>query len=146
MEVARAEGWSTEANSPVAGALEWRWVGTPWRPEAAGGPSQYRAWVRPRVPLPEDRALNAAALAFLSDYHSHWSVARKLNAHFEPVGYASLDQVLWVHREVPWNDWWFLTTESDVGHRGRAFTRRQLHARDGRLVASMAQEALIPAV
>jgi acyl-CoA thioesterase-2 len=72
--------------------------------------------------------------------HSHLSVALRLGAHFEPTGYTSLDQVLWVHREDPWTDWRLLTTVSDVAHGGRAWTRRMLHARDGTLLASMAQE------
>jgi acyl-CoA thioesterase-2 len=143
-EWARVEGWSLDGPGPVGGSLEWRWIGTPWRPEAEDAPSRYRAWVRARFPLPPDRCLNAAALAFLSDYHSHFSVARKLGGPFAPIGFTSLDQLLWVHREVLWDDWWLLTTESDVAHAGRAFTRRMLHARDGRLVASMAQEQLIP--
>lgn len=142
-DVARAEGWSLNGPGPLGGPFEWRWIGTPWRP-TAGEPSRYRAWVRPRFALPNDRALHAAALAFLSDYHSHFSVARKLGAHFEPMGFTSLDQVLWIHRDLFWDDWWLLTTESDIAHAGRAFTRRILHTRDGRLVASMAQEQLIP--
>jgi acyl-CoA thioesterase-2 len=138
-EVARAEGWGTGDPSP----LEWRWIGTPWRPDP-GEPSGYRAWVRPRSALPSDRGLQAAALAFLADYHSHWSVARRLGAHFEPHAYTSLDQSLWVHRDVAWDDWRLLVTESDVSHAGRALTRRALYTRDGRLVASMAQEQLVP--
>lgn len=143
-DVARAEGWSLEGPGPIGGPLEWRWIGIPWQLEATTMPSRYRAWVRPRFPLAQDRALNAAALAFLSDYHSHFSVARKLRGPFEPYGYTSLDQVLWLHRDRSWDDWWLLSTESDVAHAGRAFTRRLLHSRDGQLIASMAQEQLIP--
>ncbi len=58
--------------------------------------------------------------------------------------YTSLDQVVWLHRNLWWDDWWLLTSESDIGHAGRALTRRLLYTRDGRLVASMAQEQLIP--
>jgi acyl-CoA thioesterase-2 len=143
-EIARAEGWTLEGPGPVGGPLEWRWIGIPWRLETADPTSRYQGWVRPRFPLPRTRAFNAAALAFLSDYHSHFPVARKLRLHFEPLGYTSLDQVLWAHRDRVWDDWWLLTTESDVAHAGRAFTRRVLHARDGQLIASMAQEQLIP--
>lgn len=143
-EVAREEGWSKEGPGPIGGPLEWRWIGVPWRLEAPEEPSRYRGWVRPRLPLARDRALNAAAVAYLSDYHSHLPVARKLRGQFEPFGYTSLDQILWIHRELHWDDWWLLTSESDIGHAGRAFTRRLLHTRDGRLVASMAQEQLVP--
>jgi acyl-CoA thioesterase-2 len=143
-EVARAEGWDLSPENTIGSAVTWRWMGTPWRPGVAGGPSRYDAWVRPRIALPSDAALSAAAIAFLSDYHSHWSVARKLNGDFEPWEYTSLDQVLWLHCSVPWDDWWLLRTESDVARAGRGFTRRQLYTRQGTLVASMAQEALIP--
>jgi acyl-CoA thioesterase-2 len=139
-EVARAEGW--EFWRP--GALELRWLGTPWRPEGADEPSRYVAWVRSRWPLPAEPGLHAAAVAFLSDHHSHWPVARKLGGNFEPWGYTSLDTVVWLHRDLPWDDWRLLVSESDVSHGGRALVRRRLHTRDGRLVASMAQEALIP--
>jgi acyl-CoA thioesterase-2 len=139
-EVARTEGWSEW----VGGPFEWRWLGTPWRP-GPGETSRYAAWVRPRLGLGDDPALHAAAVAYLSDFHSHWPVARKLGAHFEPFGFTSLDQVVWLHRPSPWRDWRLLVSACDVAHAGRALTRRWLHARDGALVASMAQEALIPA-
>jgi acyl-CoA thioesterase-2 len=139
-EVARDEGW--EFWRP--GALELRWVGTPWRPESADEPSRYLAWVRSRWPLPPEPGLHAAAVAFLSDHHSHWPVARKLGGSFEPWGYTSLDTAVWLHRELPWDDWRLLVSESDVSYGGRALVRRRLHTRDGLLVASMAQEALIP--
>jgi acyl-CoA thioesterase-2 len=141
--IARAEGWNVDEPGPIGGSLEWRWIGIPWQLQP-GAASRYLGWVRPRAPLPKDRCINAAALAFLSDYHSHFSVARKLGGPFEPFGYTSLDQIVWVHRERLWDDWWLLRTESDVAHAGRSFTRRALHARDGQLVASMAQEQLLP--
>jgi acyl-CoA thioesterase-2 len=72
------------------------------------------------------------------------SVARWLGGSTEGQLYTSLDQSLWLHRDLPWNDWWHLTTEGVVAHGGRALTRRSLHSRDGRLVATMAQEQLIP--
>src|SRR5262245_9283445 len=59
----------------VGGPFEQRWIGgPPWR---ASDVSLYRAWVRPRVPLPAEPAFHAAALAFLADVHSHLPVARR---------------------------------------------------------------------
>src|SRR5262245_62059888 len=125
----------------LGGPIEMRFVGgSPWR---ASDASLYRAWVRPRKPLPVEPAFHAAAIAFLADLHSHVPVARRLGYHFEPFGYTSLDQVVWVHRTEPWTDWLLLTSVSDVGHGGRAFSRRTLHRRDGRLIASMAQEQFV---
>jgi acyl-CoA thioesterase-2 len=144
-KIAHEEGWRRGEPGPLFGPLEWRWVdGTPWSKTMAGSPSRYYAWVRPRFPLPNDAAWNAAALAFLSDYHSHFPVARRLGGPFEPWGYTSLDQSLWVHRDIVWDTWLLLATESEVAHAGRALTRRQLFTADGRLVASMMQEQLMP--
>lgn len=141
--LATAEGLDPDEPGPIGGSLEWRWLGTPWRP-APGATANYGGWVRPRVPLPDDGSVHAAALAFLSDYHSHFAVARKRGGPFEPFGYTSLDQVLWIHRDRRWDDWWFLSTECDVASGGRSFTRRALYERDGALIASMAQEQLMP--
>jgi len=127
---------------PLAGSFAWRYVdGNPARSAAT---SRYLGWARPRAPLPKERALHAAALAFLSDMQSHMPAARRLGGPFEPFGYTSLDQVLWVHQEEPWDDWRLVTSVCDVAQGGRTFTRRTVHARDGRLLASMAQEQLLP--
>jgi acyl-CoA thioesterase II len=141
--IAAAEGLRLDEPGPIGGPLEWRWVGIPWRRED-DVMARYLGWVRPRVALPDDRGIAVAALAFLSDYHSHFAVARKRGGPFEPFGYTSLDQALWVHRDRRWDDWWLLATDCDVAHAGRSFTRRSLYARDGELVASMAQEQLVP--
>jgi acyl-CoA thioesterase-2 len=147
-EVARQDGIEPGEPGPLFGPLEWRWLGAPpWRDPKPGTPSRYDAWVRPRGPIPvQDRALQAAVLAFTSDYHSHLSVARILGGFFEPVGYVSLDQVLWLHHAPPWDDWWLMSTWSDVACAGRALTTRKLFGAGGHLVASMAQEALLPDV
>lgn len=145
-EIGREEGWTPNEPSPLWGPFEMRWPQIPWRVERADTPSRYATWVRPRTAMPRDRGMNAAAIAYLSDYHSHMATARNLGAHFEPWGYASLDQIIWVHRDLHWDDWRLFMTECDIASGGRALTRRALYTRDGLLVASMAQEQLIPNV
>jgi acyl-CoA thioesterase-2 len=140
-DVAREEGWADWRPD----ALEMRYVNEAWRCETPAATSRYQIWVRPRVPLGEDPGLRGAAMAYLADLHSHWPVVRKLAGDFGPGGFVSLDQVVWVHRDLPWDDWRLVTTESDVAHAGRTLCRRSVHTRDGRLVASMLQEQLIPA-
>jgi acyl-CoA thioesterase-2 len=144
-EIAEREGWNLDEPGPLSGALEWRWIGgTPWDPATTRAASAYNAWVRPRYALPADRALHTAAIALLSDYHSHMSVGRKLGGPFEPFNYTSLDQVLWLHRDPMWDDWYLIHTASHIAHAGRALTRRLVYARNGRLIASMEQEQIIP--
>jgi len=142
-EIARAERWDALAPGRIGSAIEWRFIGgTPWQ---AAPSSRYQGWARPRVPLSKERVLHVAALAFLADMQSHMPIARRIGGPFEPFGYTSLDQLVWIHREEPWEDWRLVTTVCDVGHGGRAFTRRNVRTRDGRLLASMAQEMLLPA-
>ena len=56
---------------------------------------------------------------------------------------ASLDHALWFHRPVRADDWLLYAQESPSASGGRALTRGSLFTRDGRLVASSAQEGLI---
>lgn len=71
-------------------------------------------------------------------------MARKLGGPFDAMGFTSLDQSVWIHRDLPWDDWWLLTSWTDQAHAGRSLGHRTLRTRDGLLVASMAQEAMIP--
>jgi acyl-CoA thioesterase-2 len=140
-QVMKEAGFDLMQPGFLGGPIEMRFTGgSPWR---ASDVSLYRAWVRPRKPLPAEPAFHGAAIAFLADLHSHVPVARRLGYHFEPFGYTSLDQVVWVHRTEPWTDWLLLTSISDIGRAGRAFSRRTLQGRDGRLIASMAQEQFV---
>jgi acyl-CoA thioesterase-2 len=132
------ENWSIERED-----IEWRYIGRPFDPTGPGGSSEWLAWVRPRVPLPDDPNLHAAALAYLSDYRSHWSAARRVGAAFSWEGFASAEHALFVHRPEPWNEWRLLTNAGDVASDGRSFWRREIFARDGRLLASVAQHAVV---
>lgn len=137
-ELARSEGMDDWRPSEI----EWRWVERGWDAAKPGESSLWRAWARPRLPLPDDPALHEAALAFLSDFGSHWSVVRRLGDDFAWDRFASLDQGLWVHAPVRWNDWWLVVSHSDVALDGHTFTRRQIFDPEGRLLASGSQEGL----
>ncbi len=138
-DVAKAQGLTDWFPSP----LDLRWVGNPWEAKPHEH-SRYLTWLRTRIDLPKESATQAAAIAYTSDFHSHWPVVRKLNLDSNPYAFSSLDNVLWIHRDEAWDDWRLLVTESDVAYGGRALSRRQLFSREGTLLASMAQEALIP--
>lgn len=97
-----------------------------------------RFWSRFTAGIGSDPLLNAAALTYLSDFSAALHT-------FETDGFlpaASLDHAVWFHRPVLMDDWVF--TEYDgraiVGNRG-LYTGSYFD-RSGRLVASMAQEAL----
>ncbi len=87
--------------------------------------------------------LHTAALAFLSEYRSHWAVEVRLGADFPRSDILILDHALWIHRSVPWDDFWLVRTSTDVGVAGRCFSRREIFTRDGAMVASAAWEAMV---
>jgi len=99
--------------------------------------------MRPRAPLGDDPRLQMAALVFLADFYSHWPFERRLGDKFAVDRFRTLDLALWVHRTVRWDDWWLMETISEVAQAGRGLSRRRIFTREGRLIASIAQEARI---
>jgi acyl-CoA thioesterase II len=142
LAVAAAEGWSWDLETEE---FEWGFLGERGRARdgAPASDSQWSVWLRPRQPLPATWRMHEAALVYASDYVSHWSASRRLGRAFGPGVFASVDHQVHVHRQPIWDDWWLFHSWSDVAHAGRALWHRRIFARDGALVASVAQEALI---
>jgi acyl-CoA thioesterase-2 len=142
VELARREGWEENL-----GPVEMRRASPafPFPPSDPNAAAPWLGWVRPRTPLPDDARAHLAALVYLSDWCSHWGVEVRQGRAFTWSRFASLDHALWLHGPARWNDWLRIETASDVAADGRALTRRTLHARDGRPVATIAQEAIFGA-
>jgi len=108
-------------------------------------PPQQNIWIRTTGPVPDDRPLQAAVLAYLSDMTL---LDTSLFAHGravfdEDLQVASLDHAMWFHRPNALDDWLLYTQDSPNTSGARGFTRGSIYAADGTLVASMAQEGLI---
>ena len=56
---------------------------------------------------------------------------------------ASLDHSMWFHRPAKFDDWMLYTQDSPSASGARGFNRGSIYTRDGKLVASVAQEGLI---
>jgi acyl-CoA thioesterase II len=100
-------------------------------------------WMRAPRDLGDDGLLNAALLAYASDFFLMDMVFR---AHPDGVGkFAgySLDHAIWLHRPTRFDQWHLHTQESlaVVGDRGLA--RGAIHDATGNLVASVMQEVLV---
>ncbi len=136
------EGWRPTWIEP----LDWRYVDHPWRREGDDEETRWRAWVRPRQPLPDDPILHAAAVAYASDYGSLGALERRFLEEFVWDRSTSLDHALWIHRPAHrdggFGPWWLMTSRSDRAHDGRALTERRFDDRHGALVATAVQEAL----
>lgn len=102
-------------------------------------------WIRTTGPVPEDRATQAAVLAYLSDMTllDTSTFAHGRAVFDQDIQAASLDHAMWFHRSHSIDDWLLYTQDSPSTSGGRGFTRGALYARDGTLIASVAQEGLI---
>jgi acyl-CoA thioesterase-2 len=56
---------------------------------------------------------------------------------------ASLDHAVWLHEPLRADEWLLYATDSPWAGHARGFNRGQIFSRDGRLVASVAQEGLM---
>jgi acyl-CoA thioesterase-2 len=132
-EQAAEEGWSEFAVGP----FESRRIGEHGF-VANDAPAEWVGWLRTREPV--SASLRGPALVFLSEYRSHWAIELRLGDAFRAHALDLIDFSLWVHRPEMWSEWWLVRTVSDVGHGGRCFSRREIFAREGALVATSAWE------
>ena len=102
-------------------------------------------WVRAFSPLPDGADLHRLAIAYVCDYTILEPSLRALGAHWSSPGLttASLDHSMWFHDDARADDWLLYVQESAGVQSGRALNTGRFFARDGRLVASVAQEGLI---
>ena len=103
-------------------------------------------WFRIPAPLPDDAVLHQGFLAYASDMSL---LDTALLPHgkglFSNVQVASLDHAMWFHRPFRCDDWMLYSQESPAAFGARGFSRGMIFARDGTLIASVAQEGLIRA-
>ncbi|EAS48468.1 acyl-coA thioesterase II [Aurantimonas manganoxydans SI85-9A1] len=104
-----------------------------------------RVWVRCPGEIGDDRALNAAVLAYLSDMTllDTSLFAHGLSVFDKRIQAASLDHAMWFHRPVRVSDWLLYAQDSPSSSGARGLTRGSLYSADGILTASVAQEGLI---
>jgi len=108
------------------------------------GPSQL-VWIKATGTLGDNLALHQCVLAYASDFTL---LDTALIAHgrfvFDPnLMLASLDHAVWFHEPFRADEWLLYAQDSPSSGASRAFCRGTLFTRDGRLVASTAQEGLV---
>jgi acyl-CoA thioesterase-2 len=108
-------------------------------------PPTRRVWLKTAAALPDDPALHAYLLAYASDYAF---VSTALLPHgvtwLSPgMQVASLDHVMWFHQPFRVDEWLLYAIDSPAAHGARGLVRGRVFSRDGRLVASTAQEGLV---
>ena len=106
---------------------------------------RFHAWIRATGPLPDDPAIHQCVLAYASDMTLlDASLIPHGKTVFEPdIQPASLDHALWFHRPFRADEWLLYAQDSPSAQGGRGFARGLIFTREGRLIASVAQEGLI---
>ncbi len=124
-----------------------------WSYEAAGQPGDHGfvapharlAWFRSRHPIPEDARLHAQAIAYLSDYGATRGIRQPHAAHprMEDRMSVSLGHSVWIGVAARADGWLLSEFHPVTTGTGRGLTMGTIRTRDGRIVASTAQEALL---
>jgi acyl-CoA thioesterase II len=113
--------------------------------DPAVSPPRRHFWVRIKNRLGDDPAEHQRMLTYLSDLYL-------MHTGLGPLGIswadhrmqdASLDHALWFHQRFRADEWLLYAMESPFAGGARTLGRGTFFARDGRVVASVAQEGLI---
>jgi len=113
--------------------------------EPSPRPGRRMVWLKTVGPVADDPALHRQLLAYASDYSF---ITTSLLPHgvtwiTSGMQIASIDHVMWFHRPLRVDDWLLHVMESPTASGARGLVRGRIFTRDGRLVASTAQEGLI---
>ncbi|HEX3003949.1 MAG TPA: acyl-CoA thioesterase II [Angustibacter sp.] len=102
-------------------------------------------WMRTPAPMPDDPLLHRAVLGYASDYTLLESVLRRHGVTWATRGLkaASLDHAMWWHRDVRVDEWLLYVQASPSASGARGLGTGRIFSRDGRLVATVAQEGML---
>ncbi|NRA46649.1 MAG: acyl-CoA thioesterase II [Oligoflexales bacterium] len=107
-------------------------------------PTNYH-WMKTIAKLPDDPIMHQCLLAYSSDFGL---MGTSLNPHGisflqKELQAASLDHTMWFHRDFKMDEWLLYAVESPNANGARGLNFGKFFNRDGKLVASTAQEGLI---
>jgi acyl-CoA thioesterase II len=102
-------------------------------------------WFRAVAPIDGDEMLHRRLLAYVSDFFLLDTATLPHGTSFlrPTLVMASIDHAMWFHRPLRVDDWLLYAIDSPSASGARGFARASVFARDGRLVASAAQEGLV---
>jgi acyl-CoA thioesterase-2 len=108
-------------------------------------PPFQQVWFRLSERVGDAPELHRTLLAYASDFHLLGTATFPHGiSYYQPnVQMASLDHALWFHRPFRADEWLLYSIDSPSAQGGRGLARGLVYDRDGRLVASTAQEGMI---
>jgi len=112
------------------------------------GSPMRQVWFRAVSKVPEGQTINRCLLAYVSDFYllETATLPHGISALSGRAIVASIDHAMWFHRPLRVDEWLLYAVESPSASGSRGFARANVFARDGRLVASTAQEGLVRVV
>ena len=125
--------------------IDLRPVNAPWAERGISADGGIRHWIRANGRAPDDPALHAAMLLYQSDesLSDCLLIPFGLNWGSPNTQFVSLDHAAWLHEPVDLNDWLFVEQWPSTARNERGLAHGRVWRRDGTLVASFAQEALM---
>lgn len=109
------------------------------------GPPFSNLWFKTSEKVVADLPMQQQILAYMSDYNilSTATLPNREQLNKNNTFYASLDHAMWFHREFNLEDWFLYSMDSPSASNSRGFSRGSIFSKDGRLIASVAQEGLM---
>ena len=107
--------------------------------------SRQSVWLKTTDRLPDDPLINAAVLAYCSDYSLLEPVLRCHGLAWSDsrLRVASLDHAMWFHRPGRADEWTLYTQSSPSASSGRGLAAGRMFTADGVLLATVAQEGMM---
>lgn len=104
-----------------------------------------RVWIRTAGALPDDQVIHDAALAYASDTTILDSIITRhgLSWGYDRIMAVTLNQSLWYHRRVRFDEYNLYASHSTVADGGRGMSNGQFFDLNGILVASTTQEGVL---
>jgi len=102
-------------------------------------------WFRLSDTIQAPDLMHRALMAYASDFHlvGTATLPHGISYASGEVMMASLDHAMWFHRPARVDEWLLYSCDSPSSYGGRGLARGLIYDRQGRLVASTAQEAVI---
>lgn len=104
-----------------------------------------QVWFKTVGSLPDDQTLQRCLLAYVSDFYllDTSTLPHGTSINSKDLIMASIDHAMWFHRPFRVDEWLLYALESPSASGARGFARASVFDRQGRLVASTAQEGLM---
>ncbi|WP_099042001.1 acyl-CoA thioesterase [Mycobacterium neglectum] len=127
--------------------IDWRYTNHPtWVMRDRGEKLTHnRVWMKARGTMPDDPAVNAAALAYASDTTILDSIitTHGLSWGWDRIFAVTTNHSVWFHRPVRFDEWVLYSTSSPVAADSRGLGTGHFFDRSGQLLATVVQEGIV---